>query len=136
VKPSYLSIHTHVIDRIKIYCMEQYPLEGYGFLAGRASVITHFFPIPCQNSSPCSLEFEPQAYLNAIKQIREQGLEWLGVVHSHPLSQAYPSARDQMGWNFQDKSFWIMSFKDNHVQLCAYYIQKQKVIPIIYRIIG
>lgn len=135
MKPSYLSIHTHVIDQIKRYCMDQYPMEGYGFLAGSAFVITHFFPIPCQNTSPCSLQFEPEAYLHVIKQIRQLDLQWLGVVHSHPLSPAYPTSRDQMGWNFHDKSFWILSLKDQHVRLCAYYIQNQKVIPMIYHII-
>ncbi|WP_194830508.1 hypothetical protein [Laceyella tengchongensis] len=42
MKPSYYSIRRHVIHGINAYCLEQYPYEGYGFLAGRDFTITHF----------------------------------------------------------------------------------------------
>ncbi|MBA4542170.1 MULTISPECIES: Mov34/MPN/PAD-1 family protein [Thermoactinomyces] len=134
MKPSFLTIHSYVIEQMKEYCLNQYPHQGYGFLAGHGSVITHFFPIPGQNSGPCFLDFEPRAYFEAVKKIRSLQLEWLGVLHSHPLSDAYPSARDRSGWHFVHKSFWILSLKDKQVQLGAYYIKKNQAIPIIYKI--
>jgi proteasome lid subunit RPN8/RPN11 len=135
MKPSHFTIHHYVIEQMKTYCLEQYPHEGHGFLAGRTGVITHFFPIPSQNDCPCSLDLEPCAYFSAIKQIRALQLDWLGVLHSHPHTHAYPSARDRTGWHFVDKSFWILSLKDKQVQLGAYYIKRNQVIPIIYKII-
>jgi proteasome lid subunit RPN8/RPN11 len=135
VRPNWLTIQTHVIRQMREYCLSQYPLDGYGFLAGQGSVITHFFPISSENTCPCALEFEPRAYLETIKQIRELKLEWLGVVHSHPHSDAYPSARDLAGWHFENKSFWILSLKNPDIQLCAFYILKKRVIPIFYEIV-
>jgi proteasome lid subunit RPN8/RPN11 len=136
VKPSYLSIHAGVIRQLQEYCQRLFPLEGVGILAGREGVITHFFPIPTQSDCPCSLEFEPGAYLDAIKQMRALQLDWLGIFHSHPHTQAYPSSRDRTGWHLPDKSFWILSLKDAEFRLCAYYIQNESVCPVIYEIIG
>ncbi|MBA4493621.1 M67 family metallopeptidase [Paenactinomyces guangxiensis] len=136
MKPSYLSIRASVIVQIKTYCYERLPQEGYGILAGQTTEITHFFPVPCQNNWPCAYEFEPRAYLETIKKMRDKQLLWLGIVHSHPLTNAYPSTRDLTSWPFSDKSCWILSFKGSAHQLSAYYIQKNKVIPIMYRITG
>ncbi|AUS07827.1 hypothetical protein C1X05_02620 [Laceyella sacchari] len=135
MKPSYYSIRRHVIHGINAYCLEQYPYEGYGFLAGRDFTITHFFPIQSQNHRTCSWELEPRSYRDNIKQMRQLQLDWLGVVHSHPVTQAYPSARDLTGWHFHDKSLWIMSLKDKEFQLCAYYIQEKNILPIMFEII-
>lgn len=136
VKPSYLSIRLSVIDQIRNHCIKRLPMEGYGILAGQASEITHFFSIPNTNSSPCTLEFEPRAYLDTIKKIRDFRLEWLGVVHSHPFTHAYPSTRDITSWNFPNKSCWIISLKGSDFHLSAYYIEKNEVIPIMYHITG
>jgi proteasome lid subunit RPN8/RPN11 len=136
VKPSHLSIRASVIHQIRTYCCERMPLEGYGILAGQAMEISHFFPIPCQTDGPCTFAFEPRAYLETLKQMRNDQLDWLGIVHSHPLTNAYPSARDLKSWHFSDKSCWIFSCKDPDYQLSAYYIHKNKVIPIMYEIIG
>lgn len=133
--PSYFTIHHYVINEIQDYCLEKYPNEGYGFLAGRHSTITHFFPVPCQNHLPCSLELEPRVYFNIIKKMRYNHLEWLGIMHSHPLTRPYPSKRDLSGWTFQDKSFWILSLKDKELQLCAYHIKNNNVIPLMFKVI-
>ena len=133
--PSYYTIHQHVVEQIKEYCYKKYPDEGYGFLAGHLTTITHFFPVPSQNRTPCSLEPEPSAYFDIIKQIRSNQLEWLGVMRSHPLTQAYPSNRDLSAWSFANKSLWIMSLKDKQMQFCAYYIHDRKAIPLMFKII-
>ncbi len=85
---------------------------------------------------PCTFAFEPRAYLETLKQMRDDQLDWLGIVHSHSLTDAYPSARDLKSWHFSDKSCWIFSYKDQDYQLCAYYIHKNGVNPIMYEIIG
>lgn len=135
MKPSYYSIRHPILCAIKEYCLDQYPQEGYGFLAGRETMITHFFPVQSQNHCSCSWELEPRSYLDIIKQIRHLQLDWLGVVHSHPVSQAYPSARDLTGWHFHDKSLWILSLKNKEIQLCPYYIRGKEIHPIMFEII-
>jgi proteasome lid subunit RPN8/RPN11 len=137
VKQSYFSIRASVIHQIRDYSVLQLPLQSYGILAGRAQEITHFFPIiSYQNNCLCSFEFEPRTYLEIIKQIRDLRLEWLGMVHSHPHSYAYPSSRDQTEWHFNDKSCWILSLKGSDYQLSAYYIHPDHIVPVIYEIIG
>jgi [CysO sulfur-carrier protein]-S-L-cysteine hydrolase len=135
MRPSYLTIRAPVIHQIRSYCLSQLPFEGCGILAGPACEITHFFPIPSQNNCPCAFEFEPKVYLDTLKQMRTDRLYWLGVVHSHPFIAATPTPKDLATWHDPDRSFWILSFKDAQVQLCAYYIEKNKAIPMIYQIV-
>ncbi|SFI89516.1 Mov34/MPN/PAD-1 family protein [Thermoflavimicrobium dichotomicum] len=132
---SYFSIDSHVIKDIENYCHSQLPFQGYGILAGQAQRITHFFPITNTNACPCSFEFDPRAYLEIIKKLRDHRLDWIGIVHSHPLTEAYPSIRDLNQWCYQEKSCWILSFKEKELKLCAYYIQSGQVTPIIYEIL-
>jgi len=132
---SYLSIWGPVVEQIHHYLRQQCPKEGCGILAGHGQEITHFFPIPNLDDSPHSFSFEPQAYLRTIRQLREQQLEWIGVVHSHPTTEPYPSARDIANWHYPEKSYWICSLKQGHCRLSAYYIRHQQVIPIMYQII-
>jgi proteasome lid subunit RPN8/RPN11 len=132
----YLSIQSSTIQKIKEYCYNQLPSEGYGFLAGTNQVITHFFPIEHVNQGTCTFEFDPSAYLHNIKKMRDLKLDWLGIVHSHPHQPAYPSSRDQRYWHLPEKSCWIITFKSKEdFQLSAYYIKNHEVIPIIYEII-
>ncbi|TCS96991.1 Mov34/MPN/PAD-1 family protein [Hazenella coriacea] len=132
----FLSIQISVIEQIRDYCYNCLPYEGYGILAGTTTEITHFFPIPNHDQSPCSFEFDPKVYLETIKQMKVQQLTWIGVIHSHPFISAYPSPRDLKQWSFHHKSFWVYSFKNGEDDLCAYSIQQEQVIPIIYQITG
>lgn len=133
---SFLSIQISVIDQIRDYFLSCLPYEGYGILAGTTTEITHFFPIPNQDQSPCSFQFDPKVYLETIKQMKSQQLSCLGVVHSHPSIPAFPSSRDLQQWCFPHKSFWVYSFKNGEDDLSAYYIDQEHVTPIIYQITG
>jgi proteasome lid subunit RPN8/RPN11 len=133
---SHLSINLSVITQIKIYCQQLFPNQAYGILAGTTHHITHFFPITNLNPSCCSFEFEPREYLETIKKLRALNLDWIGMIHSHPFNEAYPTIRDLKQWCYGEKSCWIMSLREKEVHLCAYYIQlNQQVTSIIYEIL-
>ncbi len=78
------------------------PNEACGLLAGsvtsepgRGSVtIDAIRPVPNRLDSPSRFELDGAAMLRAENAITAQGLEVVGVYHSHPSTEARPSPRD------------------------------------------
>ncbi len=133
---TYLSIHTSVVFQIQQHCLEQLPAEGCGILAGSGHIIDHFFPIPNLDDSPSSFQFEPHAYLNTVRHMRQEKLDWIGVVHSHPNAPPYPSARDLANWHYPEKSYWILSLQKDQYRLCAYQIKEGQITPLLYEVLS
>ncbi|OGB88108.1 hypothetical protein A3H38_03550 [candidate division WOR-1 bacterium RIFCSPLOWO2_02_FULL_46_20] len=69
--------------------------EACGILAGRRGQVEKVYQIKNASDSPESCYFmEPREQLKVMKELRAQSLEMVGIYHSHPKSEAYPSARD------------------------------------------
>jgi proteasome lid subunit RPN8/RPN11 len=76
-----------------------YPEEGCGFLLGSADperVITAFLPVQNANEGQRERRFNirPVDYLLAERWASEQGLDLIGIYHSHPEVAPVPSATD------------------------------------------
>ena len=76
-----------------------YPLEGCGLLAGRVAddgttEVAWF--APCANVAESSKLYtvDPRAHLAADRRAEDEGLEIVGVVHSHTHTEPYPSPTD------------------------------------------
>ena len=71
------------------------PNETCGFFTGRSSLIDDIHPM--QNVSPDSnirYEFQPVEHFKKMMELDRAGIPILGVYHSHPASEAYPSETD------------------------------------------
>ncbi|MFD1426819.1 proteasome lid subunit RPN8/RPN11 [Kroppenstedtia sanguinis] len=131
-----ISIRQDVILQIEKHCLRELPREGCGLLAGQGREITRFFPIPNQDPDPDSFSFEPRTYLETLKEMRRQTLEPLGMVHSHPRSDPWPSAKDIREWHYPELTSWILSLKQAEPRLSAYCIQGGQVDPVMYLVSG
>ena len=95
------------------------PNEACGILAGpplaeagEQKRIEKIYPMTNQDQSAVSFFMDPQEQLRVIKEIRSLGLEMVGIYHSHPQSQAYPSTRDVSLAFYPETSYVIVSLKD------------------------
>jgi proteasome lid subunit RPN8/RPN11 len=71
------------------------PNECVGLLAGTADgAVVARYPLVNALADPRRFESEPQSLLNAEKQRRADGLEFLAIYHSHPTSPPVPSGVD------------------------------------------
>ncbi len=70
------------------------PLEACGLLAGRAGVVSAVIPVANQALSAVRFQMEPAEQLQALQWIDAQGLELVGIFHSHPAGPDRPSATD------------------------------------------
>ncbi len=104
--------------------LEGKPLEICGFLAGQstpeAKTVVAVFPIESDDKSPLTYSMNALQQMRAEKEIRAQGLEIVGIYHTHPATVPYPSKTDvaRAHWGesddllFPDYSYLIVSLRD------------------------
>ncbi|MBW6518220.1 MAG: M67 family metallopeptidase [ANME-2 cluster archaeon] len=87
------------------------PHEACGILIGRkeqSSIIVEIV-VPIKNSRPSdrSFELDPREHYDAWNRAEEEGMEIVGVYHTHPHSKASPSAWDRESMeNYQ--TLWVI----------------------------
>ena len=76
------------------HAYDGYPLEACGLLVGRGSRVTRF--VACTNVAASAKVYtvDPLEHLRAERAADDEGLEVIGVVHSHTHSEPYPSPTD------------------------------------------
>ena len=84
--------------------------ECCGLLAGRDGVITHVFPAENVAADPTrNYELAPKEIVGLMREFRGQGLEFLGIYHSHPNGDNVPSPRDIELAYYSEASYFIVS---------------------------
>jgi proteasome lid subunit RPN8/RPN11 len=87
------------------HAYDGYPLEACGLLVGRGSRVSRF--VPCANVAASAKVYtvDPLEHLRAERAAEDEGLEVIGVVHSHTHTEPYPSPTDvaqapDPGWHY------------------------------------
>lgn len=98
-----------VLDELLAAALREPALECCGLLAGRNGVIS--FVLPARNvlASATVYEIEPVELFSLFRQIRGEGLEHLGIYHSHPRGDNAPSPRDIERAFYPDAAYFIVS---------------------------
>jgi len=77
------------------WVMTAAPRECCGLLAGPAEVATIVLPVVNAATRWDRFETEPRSLLAALRRLREEGWNLLGLYHSHPVGPLQPSQTDQ-----------------------------------------
>jgi proteasome lid subunit RPN8/RPN11 len=100
------------------------PLEICGLLAGskdgESTHVVEVFPIDSDDRSELTYSMNPLQQLRVEKEVRARGLEIVGIYHTHPATQPYPSKTDvaRAHWGetddllFPGYSYLIVSLRD------------------------
>ncbi len=107
-----LVVRKSLFEEIVGHLRDELPNEGCGILAGKDGVVMKIYRIANVARSPTSFLMDPREQLDAMKEIRESGLEMVGIYHSHVASPAYPSERDVRMALYPDATYLIVSFQD------------------------
>lgn len=70
------------------------PLEACGLLAGKNDSVEKVFLISNQARSAVRFRMDPAEQLRAFNWMESNGLDLLGIFHSHPAGPATPSPTD------------------------------------------
>lgn len=102
-----VSIPAESLEQIAAHAFACFPEECCGLLVGdRASnVTTRFVPTTNVARSAKVYTIDPKEHLRAELAAEAEGLEVIGVVHSHTHTEAYPSPTDvaqavDPGWHY------------------------------------
>ncbi len=97
------------------------PIESCGLLAGKKDRVEKVIPVTNQANSRTRYRMQPEEQLRAFHRIEADGLELVGIFHSHPAGPETPSPTDieqaaypvvQVIWSrvnglWQMRGFWI-----------------------------
>lgn len=84
--------------------------ECCGLVAGRDGVITHAFPAENVATNLASAyEIAPKEIFDRMREMRDAGLELLGIYHSHPNGKNEPSPRDIESAYYPEAAYFIIS---------------------------
>jgi proteasome lid subunit RPN8/RPN11 len=88
------------------------PDEACGILAGAGSQVKVVYEMTNTDKSATTFFMDPKEQLGVLKKIRNASLEMVGIYHSHPHTEAYPSAHDIEMAFYPEASYVIVSLKD------------------------
>lgn len=83
-----------VLDEMVSHARHCLPNEACGMLAGIDGHVRKLYALENSNPSAATYVIDPIAQLRAIKDISAEGMELLGIYHSHPDSPPLPSITD------------------------------------------
>jgi proteasome lid subunit RPN8/RPN11 len=123
-----LSLTVAQRDAMVATCVRALPDEGCGLLLGTADgVVVDVLPSVNVAKSAKLYEIESRVLLGAFRRADEEGLEVLGVFHSHTHSEAYPSATDVAQAPDPSWHYVLISLRDVPIVLKSYSIRDETV---------
>jgi [CysO sulfur-carrier protein]-S-L-cysteine hydrolase len=108
--PTALRISREILDAILDHARSIPDRESCGLLAGRSSVITHFYPTANASPTPATnYEIDSRDLFRIMRELRAAHLELLAIYHSHPTSENSPSPTDIARAYYPDTAYIIVS---------------------------
>lgn len=89
-----MRISRALLDELVAHARRDAPNECCGLLGGRDGEVTSVHPTANEFASPMRFRIESGDQLRATNAIETAGEELVGLYHSHPRSEAYPSQTD------------------------------------------
>lgn len=90
----FVRIEQRIFDRLLAEARANPDIECCGLLAGREGLISAVLPAKNALQSPRAYEIAPQELFALFRRMRSEGLEHLGIYHSHPRGENSPSLVD------------------------------------------
>ncbi|MCK5002917.1 MAG: M67 family metallopeptidase [Gammaproteobacteria bacterium] len=119
-------------NKILAHAQQNPETEICGLISSQNQHPKHYYPIP-NSAENAGLRFhmDEQAQISAMKKMREQNEELLAIVHSHPHSEAIPSALDEQEHQYPDAYYLIVSLNTTGVlDLRAFKQINQRFQPV------
>lgn len=107
--PSLIQIRREVLTQVLEEALRFPNRECCGLLAGLDSIITQAFPATNALASVTAYEIAPDELFRLMKEIRADGLEMMGIYHSHPKGDNSPSSTDISRAYYPNAAYFIIS---------------------------
>ncbi|MCU1341003.1 MAG: family peptidase [Candidatus Acidoferrum typicum] len=107
--PQEIRVRARIVEEMLRHARSESRMECCGLLAGVDGVITKSFPAKNVLASPTAYEVAPQELFPLFRQMREKGLDHLGIYHSHPATENFPSPSDVELAAYPYQAYFIIS---------------------------
>lgn len=105
-------IKKDLVEQVLKHLKRESPDEACGILAGKQGKVKKVYQMSNMDKSSRTFFMDPKEQLKVMKEIRNLGLEMIGIYHSHLETGAYPSAHDVELAYYPEVSYVIVSIKD------------------------
>jgi [CysO sulfur-carrier protein]-S-L-cysteine hydrolase len=129
-----LLIRRRVIEEIREHAQAEYPRECCGLLTGRGKLIETCLPATNQRAGSRSFFIPVEELFAFFRRLRNTREEFLGIYHSHPHAEAFPSPRDMEEFFYPEVSYWIISLLAPPPEIRSFRWSKMGFEEIEYRI--
>ncbi len=100
------------VEEMIAHARAEAPQEACGVLAGPEGRVERVYRTTNVERSGVRYRLDPQEQYEILIELEQRGWELVGIYHSHPASEAYPSATD-LEWAFYpDSLYFIVSLAD------------------------
>jgi [CysO sulfur-carrier protein]-S-L-cysteine hydrolase len=122
-------IRRGIFDAIREEAAKAPTQECCGLLAGSDAIIRTIFPARNAHPNPAvAYEIAPQELFRLMKEIRAKQLELMGIYHSHPRGENFPSPTDIERAFYPETPYFILSpLPDAPQPVRAFVIRKGQV---------
>lgn len=132
-----IQIPKSIYDQMLAHAKAEAPMECCGLLAGRNGTAERIYTMTNTHHSPVSYMIDPKEQFAVIKEMRTKEIEMLAIYHSHPHTEAYPSATDVRLAYYPDAVYIIVSLENPACPVMnAYRIVENKIAPEELKILG
>lgn len=122
-------IKKNILEMMKEHAEVEYPCEACGLLGGSEGIIKKIYRMrnASENPGQCYM-MDPREQLGVFKEMRKEGIELLGIYHSHIEVPAYPSQRDKELAFYSEALYFILGVRGGKVsELRAYTIRDKRI---------
>jgi proteasome lid subunit RPN8/RPN11 len=117
------------------HCRNELPLEGCGLLSGKNGIAETLWPMENINRSPSSFSMDLNQIEEVFELINDRDESLVGIYHSHPTADAYPSPQDISYNNYPEVAHIILSFAQSAYRpdVKCFQIKGKNVTPLKIR---
>jgi proteasome lid subunit RPN8/RPN11 len=115
-----LKMENSVRTALLAHARRELPNEACGYLGGKAGRVSVALPLRNLDASPEHFSMDPQEQFEAVRSLRSQGLQALGVYHSHPDSPARLSEEDLRLLRQPGLAYVVVSLQGGQESIKAY----------------
>ncbi|MBE0490933.1 MAG: M67 family metallopeptidase [Sulfurospirillum sp.] len=122
-----IKIPQNVYEMMVEHAKRDLPNEACGYLAGKHKEVHYAICMTNTDASCEHFSFDPQEQFDAFKQTQKEGLQLIGVYHSHPQTPARPSEEDIVLAYDPRISYVIISLCAQEPDMKSFIIQNKTV---------
>lgn len=123
----YVSIRKQDVEAMIAHAVKELPNEACGLIAGRDEgdkrIIGKVYFLTNTDASNEHFSLDPREQLQAVKDMRANGLKPLGNWHSHPESPSRPSEEDKRLAYDSGASYLILSLMEEEPVLHSFHVE-------------